>query len=186
MFCTLQRQHANQGAYAALSTTFPSTIGMFATPLLEHEASSEDDALPTDARLVDMTSVTNTVVNMYNAINKDIRGVSSKVQQWKQNFTRRKGHTIVDWLGILKGKRMQHALRRLSEMCECSEDTRITYLVVKNRLIAEFGEELFESMKEQVSVELAMRDFVLANGGALSEKSPVKVHIAVSYLYWYT
>eukprot|EP00041_Stephanoeca_diplocostata_P034278 m.1156268 g.1156268 ORF g.1156268 m.1156268 type:complete len:1107 (-) comp24493_c0_seq4:257-3577(-) len=169
-----QHRHANSGAYAALSTAYPSTIGMFATPLRDPDAADEDDGMASDARLLNMTSVTNAVVNMYNAVNKDIRGVSSKVQQWKQNFTRRKGHTIVDWLGILKGKRMQHALRRLSELCECSEDTRITYLVVKNRLIAEFGEELFESMKEQVSVELAMRDFVLANGGALSEKSPVK------------
>ena len=54
-------------------------------------------------------------------------------------------------------------------MCRVVGVERITYLAVKQTLVEEFGEEIFERMKEQVCVELAMREFELTNGGSTSD-----------------
>lgn len=89
-----------------------------------------------------------------------------RVKAMQAAVRKKKGPKVIHWLGIFKARQTQDLVARLDEMCRQIGVERITYLAVKQTLVEEFGEEIFERMKEQVSVELAMREFELTNGGS--------------------
>jgi hypothetical protein len=65
---------------------------------------------------------------------------------------------MLDWIGSIDEKRTQDAMERLVELCDHTKGRRLTYLAVKNKLIEEFGEDVYTSVKDTLLVELAMRD----------------------------
>ena len=162
-------------AYPLLSTAYPSTIGMFAASYVP--AGTDGDFPPDEEKA--MRRLMSVMFSQVGDV-APLSDLKLRVHDWKQRLRRRKGPNMVDWFGIDRGKRIRKALVRLSELCDSKDKKRVTYHRVKESLIEEFGEDLFTQMKEQVTMELAMRDFMLAGGrgvgddGETPETSPIK------------
>eukprot|EP00040_Diaphanoeca_grandis_P022884 m.123700 g.123700 ORF g.123700 m.123700 type:complete len:892 (+) comp29007_c0_seq1:457-3132(+) len=156
-FLKHDRADNDEPAYADLTTQYPSTIGMF--------ASNYQENLTLEQKERQFHRLVNVLFSQVGDV-QPLTELKAKVHDWTVRLRRRKGPKMVDWLGILKGKRIRQALLRLSSLCDEAGQKRVTYLKVKEKLIEEFGEDLFVAMKEQVTMELAMRDFMLAGGGA--------------------
>eukprot|EP00039_Didymoeca_costata_P015152 m.253687 g.253687 ORF g.253687 m.253687 type:complete len:935 (+) comp16162_c0_seq7:125-2929(+) len=162
--------------YSHLSSTYPSTISMFATCFSEEETQGNNEALvdkhgtEIQPESSDVTHARN-LLNVLFASSKDDGSGSlsnnvlwGRVKEWRRRLRKKKGPKVVNWLGIFKAQQGQELVMRLDELCREVGLERVTYIAVKNALIDEFGEDLFEHMKEQVSVELAMREFEFTKG----------------------
>jgi WD40 repeat protein len=164
-------------AYAVLTARFPSTVSLFASAtsapgkvtVREVIAAAAGSPPPPNGE----QSKARQLVNVLFADESDgakpsDRVLWNRVKDWRRQRkkAKKKGSGVLGWLGIFRARQGQQVVARLDELCHEIGMERITYLAVKSTLVEEFGEDIFEKMKEQVSVELAMREIELKGSGA--------------------
>lgn len=144
-----QEEDAHNGAdktvepvYTTLTSAYPSTIGMFASPLScvptaadQHRAEDEERNLETGVALQDFTSKALHAFFSNEALSNPLVEINAKVQAWKNKMKRRRGPNMMDWLGAVNEKRTEEALERLVQLCDQTTGKRQTYLAIKNRSV---------------------------------------------------
>lgn len=182
------RRAVTETAYPELTKRYPSTVGMFASPiapqletrdpferfvdrlvgvLFANRSRSEESVSKTRDNGGSCSrgwndgprSSGSSTADLERYVNPEF--YKQKFAMWKANMIKRKGPSLAGWIGVLTSKKKTELLTRLNELCDDGDNERLTYIAIKHRLIEEFGEELFEGMKEQVSVDMALREFEL-------------------------